>query len=213
MLEIKICGLRREADIEAANRLLPDYVGFVFAPGARQVAPSRAAELRSGLDGRVKPVGVFVNAPAVEVARTARLCGLRAVQLHGEEGADEVRALRALLPEGCEVWRAARVRRAEDIRAAARTGADRLVLDAYSAGANGGTGLRFDWGLLRALPPGAPFFLAGGLTPENAAQAARAALRADSGGGSGLDVSSGVETGGFKDAAKIERFLRAAKEA
>lgn len=216
MLSVKICGLRRREDILAANLLLPEYVGFVFAESKRRVTPEQAAGLRRELDARVGAVGVFVNAPAASVAGAARQCALCAVQLHGGEDGAYIRALRPLLPQGCEIWRAVRVSGSGDIAGLSPEGADRLLLDAYSPAAAGGTGKAFDWGLLAAVPPGIPFLLAGGIAPENAARAARAVTAAALRGAAplprcGIDVSSGVETGGFKDAAKMERLLRAVR--
>lgn len=207
MVKVKLCGLRRMEDIITVNALLPDYAGFIFAPGRRRVSPEEAAALCEALSPAVRAVGVFVDAPAAQAAETARLCGLAAVQLHGGEDAAYVRALRTALPPGCEVWKAARVRAADDVRTAEETGADKLLLDAYSPAAPGGTGERFDWDLLCGYDFQIPFLLAGGLHEGNVAEAIRALAPF------GVDVSSGVETDGVKDAGKMARFIRAAREA
>lgn len=99
-VQVKICGIRREADIHFLNEFLPHYAGFVFAESKRRVTAREAAELIQKLDSRVKPVGVFVNAPPEEVAQTADFCGLLAVQLHGDEDGTYIRRLRTLLPGG-----------------------------------------------------------------------------------------------------------------
>lgn len=209
MVKIKICGLRRAADIEAANALLPDYVGFVFAQSRRKVIPKEAAVLRQTLDGSIGAVGVFVNAEITDVAKTAALCKLCAVQLHGDEDGGFIQALRPMLPEGCEIWKAARISIADDLRAALTLDADRLLFDAFSPDARGGTGQRFDWSLLKSADIRQPFFVAGGITPDNAAEAVAAASGTN--GFCGLDVSGGVETDGYKDYDKMKRLIDAVR--
>lgn len=210
MAKIKICGLRRAEDIAAVNACLPDYAGFVFAPGRRRVTVPEAARLRKWLDARIAAVGVFVDASADEVGAAVGAASLHAVQLHGTEDADYVAALRRLLPRGCEIWKAVRMRGAAsagaEIAAACASGVDRLLLDAFSPAAAGGTGERFDWALLRRCAVGLPFFLAGGLSAGNANEAL--ACRPF-----GLDVSSGVETDGAKDAKKMIAFVQAVRTA
>jgi phosphoribosylanthranilate isomerase len=206
MVEIKICGMRREEDIAAANALLPDYIGFVFAQSRRQVSPRQAQNIVSNLDSRVCAVGVFVGAPLQEVAATAALCNLCAVQLHGGEGADYIKELRPLLPKGCEIWSAARVKSAVDIEAATKVGADRLLLDAFSETGAGGTGKSFDWSLLNSKAITCPFFVAGGLTVGNVLKAIDAAKMV--GKPFGIDVSGGVETDGYKDFDKMAEIIR-----
>lgn len=205
MVEIKICGMRRDEDIAAANELLPDYIGFVFAQSRRRVSPQQAQNLRSNLDGRVGAVGVFVGAPLQEVADAAILCKLCAVQLHGGEGRDYIKNLRPLLPKGCEIWSAARVKTSADIDIVARVGAERLLLDAFSPASAGGTGISFDWGLLRSKAINRPFFVAGGITAENVSKAMDAAKMA--GKPFGIDVSGGVETDGYKDFEKMAEII------
>lgn len=201
-MELKICGIRRKEDVGYLNEAPPTYAGFVFAPGKRQVTAGQAASLRSGLNASIRTVGVFVNAPPEEVARCAAQVGLFAVQLHGDEDDAYLMHLRSMLP-GVELWRAVRVRGAKSILAACKGPADRLVLDTFTPAAYGGTGLAADWDVIRAARAyiSKPFFLAGGLCVENLAAAA--ALRPD-----GFDVSSGVETGGIKDAAKLLGLLK-----
>jgi phosphoribosylanthranilate isomerase len=210
MIAVKICGLRRMEDIKAANALLPDYIGFVFAPSRRKVAPAEAAALRKALDDRIRAVGVFVNAPAHEVAQTAADCRLTAVQLHGDEDGGYIKTLRPLLPVGCAVFKAARVKSADDIAAALVTGADRLLLDAFCDAVRGGTGKSFDWSLLATAPIGSPFFVAGGITPDNVNEAVAAARSAE--GFYGVDVSGGVETDGYKDFEKMKALIDAVRQ-
>ena len=206
---IKICGLGRMEDVGRANRLLPDYVGFVFAQSRRRVTPAVARSLIQGLDPRIAAVGVFVDETVDQVAWTAEACGLRVVQLHGGESEDALRALRERLPSEILVWKALRIKQAQDVtRFVALSGsrlADGWLLDAWHPDQVGGTGEVFDWDLLRTVE--APYLLAGGLTPHNAGLAIRQLHPW------GVDVSSGVETGGRKDGELMTAFVRAVREA
>jgi indole-3-glycerol phosphate synthase/phosphoribosylanthranilate isomerase len=196
---VKICGLTNAGDARAAARAGATHGGLVFAPGSpRRVDLARAAQLRHAVD--LAWVGVFVDERAAQVAALARQLRLSAVQLHGDESLAYVRELRALLPAGCEVWKAIRVHHA--IPELAATGADRLLLDAHHRGARGGTGRRFDWDLLAGRDL-SRVVLAGGLNPRNVVEAA--ALGAPL-----LDVSSGVERApGVKCPALIEELMAA----
>jgi phosphoribosylanthranilate isomerase len=199
MTRVKICGLSREDDIEYANTLLPEYIGFVFADASpRRVSPERAAKLRSRLDPRVAAVGVFADAPAGFIAELLSDGVIDIVQLHGKEDARYIAELKNAC--GAPVVKAlpARADRREYEGAA-----DYLLFDAFRAGAAGGAGERFDWSEIGECA--APFFLAGGLSPENAAGAIAAVSPY------ALDVSSGVETGGYKDFQKMKRFIEAAR--
>ncbi len=200
-MKIKLCGIKRPEDVSLMNEFRPDYVGFVFAGTKRRVSPETAAELAARLDGGIGRVGVFVDEPPESVARTAKIVGLNVVQLHGDETAKDVDALRKLLP-GTEIWKAVRVRDPGSIPAALRLGADLLLLDGFSPGEYGGTGKTADFGLIREARLKAPFFLAGGLNSENISGAVRELSPY------GVDISSGIETGGMKDRRKIERILR-----
>lgn len=194
----KVCGLTRPEDAAAAWAAGATYGGLIFAEESpRCVSLSRARAVRAGAP--LSWVGVFVNAEQDRVLEAARSLELGAVQLHGEESEAYIRELKPRLPEGCELWRAARVRGALP----SRGGADRLLLDAYSAGARGGTGARFDWSALDGVEDKDSIIVAGGITAENAAEAG--AL-----GAFAIDVSSGVESApGQKDAAKIAALFRA----
>ncbi len=209
--KIKICGLKRQEDIAIANRLCPDYVGFVFAGTKRNITKETAAALRAALSPGISSVGVFVNEPAGNIGAMCREGILDLVQLHGDETEDEIAAVKALT--GKPVIRAVRVRTVEDIIAKADTCADYLLFDTYRAGEYGGGGECFCWEELllaekffqekgRTFPP---FFLAGGLTIENAGEAVKS-LRPYA-----LDVSSGIETDGFKDGEKVAGFIAAVR--
>ncbi|MDR1208922.1 MAG: phosphoribosylanthranilate isomerase [Clostridiales bacterium] len=190
-MKIKICGLSRPEDIEYVNASPPDYAGFVFARSRRQVTPERAAELRAGLSDGIVPVGVFRDESAETVAALYESGVIAAVQLHGDEDAEYIRALRALC--GAPVIKAVRVTSAGDAALWDDCGADYLLLDS-----GGGTGTPFDWSLIGSVVT--PYFIAGGVNLGNIDEAA--ALRPF-----GVDVSSGAETGGLKDRGKIRELV------
>lgn len=200
-MKVKLCGVKRPEDVAMMNEFRPDYVGFVFAGEKRRVSPETAAELAARLDGGIGRVGVFVDEEPEAVARTAKLAGLDVVQLHGDESAACVAALRGLLP-GVAVWKAVRVRDKTGIPAALGLGADLLLLDSFSPGEYGGTGKTADFGLIRRARLRVPFFLAGGLNETNLERAVREVSPY------GVDLSSGIETNGVKDRRKIERVMR-----
>jgi phosphoribosylanthranilate isomerase len=200
-VKIKLCGVKRPEDVAFMNEFQPDYVGFVFAGEKHRVSPETASELAALLDGKIGRVGVFVNEPPESIARTVRLVKLDVVQLHGDEGAACVAALRALLP-GVTVWKGVRVRDETSIPAALGLGADLLLLDSFSRSEYGGTGKTADFGLIRRAHLQVPFFLAGGLNETNLRSAVREVSPF------GVDLSSGIETGGLKDRRKIERVMR-----
>lgn len=193
MVKIKLCGLTRRCDIDWANELLPDYVGFVFAGSRRSVTDEQAAQLRNILREDIPAVGVFVDESIDHVAVLVRQGVIQLVQLHGAEDEGYIRELRRAV--SVPVIQAFSVRSSEDIQAAGRSSADFVLLD-HGAG---GTGRAFDWSLAAALDR--PYFLAGGLHPGNAAAAAELRPYA-------VDVSSGIETEGVKDRQKMIEFVR-----
>ena len=200
MTRIKICGLTRPEDVRYVNTAKPDWCGFIlnFPSSRRNVTPEQARALRAGLDPDIRPVGVFVDRPAEEVAALLNSGVISVAQLHGREDDAYISVLRTLAP-GCVVWRAFQLRSQADLAAADASGADLVLLD------NGrGTGQTFEWSLAGSVHR--PFLLAGGLTPESIPRAV-AALRPY-----GLDLSSGVETDGVKDPAKIQAAVTAARE-
>ena len=201
-VKVKICGLRRSEDIDFANRLRPDVVGFVFAAGSRRcVTPEEALALKRRLDCGIVAAGVFVGDAPEAIAAIVAGGAIDAVQLHGPDGDEgRIAALRVLVP-GVSLVRAVKVRSADDLAAAEASSADLVLLDAGA-----GDGVPFDWRLLSEHSFNRPFWLAGGLTPENVAEAIRLARPC------GVDASSGVETGGFKDFAKMQRFIAEARK-
>lgn len=200
-MKIKLCGIKRPEDIAYMNKFRPDYIGFVFAGTRRRITPQTAAALAEKLNKGIRKVGVFVDEPPESIEKTAKLAGLDAVQLHGRESAETIEKLRNLLP-GVEIWKAVRVRDRDSIPDAQKLGADLLLLDSFSASEYGGTGKTADFGLIRQAKPRALYFLAGGLNSENIGAIVREFSPY------GVDISSGIETGGVKDCRKIEQIMR-----
>ncbi|MBW2307344.1 MAG: phosphoribosylanthranilate isomerase [Deltaproteobacteria bacterium] len=201
MVRVKICGITRVEDALEAARCGADALGFVFyPPSPRSVTPDEAESIIRKLPPYVLRVGVFVNAPLDEMERVAGQCRLDALQLH-DTPAWVRRALRAR-------WRiilALSVNQGK-MPEMAEHEADALLLDTYVEGLHGGTGQSFDWLAARAITTDIPIILAGGLTPENVAEAVQVA------GPYGVDVASGVESHpGVKDAEKVSRFITMAK--
>ena len=198
MTKIKFCGLTRAEDIAAANALKPEYIGFVFAPKSkRYVSPQQAALLRAQLNPAIKAVGVFVNEPPEVVARLLNEKLIDIAQLHGQEDAAYLARLRSLTAK--PLWQAFRAENAAGLAAAARSTADMVLLDSGA----GGTGTVFNWKLLQGFPR--PYILAGGLDADNAADAVTRLHPY------AVDVSSGIETAGKKDSAKMAAFAAAVR--
>ena len=198
MTKIKFCGLMRPADAEAANALHPEYVGFVFAAKSRRyISPQTAAALRAQLLPEIRTVGVFVNEAPETVAALLEAGIIDLAQLHGQEDERYLTRLRALTPK--PLIQAFRVESEADLAAAAKSGADWVLLDSGA----GGTGTAFDWNLLQDFER--PYFLAGGLDAGNAGQAVRM-LKPYA-----VDVSSGIETDGKKDKNKMAAFAAAVR--
>ena len=193
MTKIKLCGLSRKEDILCANELLPDYIGFVFAKGSRRyVSSDDAKRLRELADSRIKTVGVFVDAPEEEVAALVREGIIDIVQLHGGEDREYIERIRCLGAK--EIIKSFNISGSRDVEAAKATSADVILLDSGQGG-----GLVFNWEFIGDLRR--PYFLAGGLDCDNVAKAI-ATLSPY-----GVDVSSGIETGGIKDPDKMRRFV------
>ncbi|MCH5184128.1 MAG: phosphoribosylanthranilate isomerase [Oscillospiraceae bacterium] len=198
MTKIKLCGLSRPCDLEVANRLQPEYVGFVFAPKSRRyVTDERAAELKNLLAPGIRAVGVFVNEAPERVAGLLNGGLIHMAQLHGRENEDYIRQLRALTDK--PLIQAFRVETETDLTNAEGSTADHILLDSGA-----GTGKAFDWKLIRNLQR--PYFLAGGLSPDNVGQAIRTLHPF------AVDVSSGIETDGAKDQEKMAAFVAAVRE-
>ena len=199
MTQVKICGMRRPEDIRHVNRLRPEMIGFVFwKPSKRYVSPDEAAKLRSILDNGITPVGVFVDEDPKVVADIATNGTIDMIQLHGSEDEEYIHGLRKLTD--APIIRTFCVRSEEDLVKASGSSADMVLLD------NGkGTGQTFDWTLMKDL--GRDFILSGGLSESNVGDAVRRFHPF------AVDVSSAVETDGFKDRSKMERFIDAVRSA
>ena len=199
-MKLKFCGLTREADIRAANETRPDYIGFVFAESRRRVTDEQAARLRALLSPGIQAVGVFVNDDPTHIALLANRGVIDLIQLHGSESAAYIQRLRTMT--AAPIICALRVGKQTDIKRAESNLVDFLLLDTYTKDAYGGSGRTFDWSLIGAV--GKPYFLAGGLNESNIPRAMRT-------GAYGLDLSSGIETDGVKDAEKMRRVAALVK--
>lgn len=193
MTKIKICGLSRPEDIIAVNQARPDYIGFVFAKSRRQVTQEKAEQLKKLLHPSIKVVGVFVNEEIDGIIKICMNNTIDIIQLHGDENDNYIKELR----KSCSlpVIKAVRVRNPEDIKRAESFTCDDLLLDAYTEHEYGGSGISFDWSMVKKISK--PYLLAGGIHSGNILDAIRICNPY------GLDVSSGVETDGLKDINKI----------
>lgn len=214
MTMVKIDGISRIEDARVVAGAGADFLGMVFAESPRQVSPETARGIVGLLDGipqRPLIVGVFVNTEAPEVNRIADYCGLDMVQLSGDESWEYcrdidlpvIKVIHVSGHEGIELV-LEEISRGESV-----LGADGFtcLLDTWVKGSYGGTGKKFDWELAREVGQRRPVIIAGGLNAENVGEAIKTARPW------GVDVSSGVETGGSKDIARIEAFVRAVRRA
>jgi phosphoribosylanthranilate isomerase len=216
---VKICGLQSVEVLKSMVNLNIDYIGFVFAESKRRIDPEQAVELVKALgewkSDRPRSVGVFVNPDIDQLQKVMDLAPLDVIQLHGQESPDFCASVKERF--GTSVIKALPIQGGADNAAA---GAERLdpygghvdafLLDTYDPCYGGGSGRTFAWEAIpayheRAGMYGVPLFIAGGLTPDNASDLVSAY------GPEGLDVSSGVETDGVKDIAKITAFVERVK--
>ena len=227
MIRVKFCGIRRTKDIEAVNRLQPDFAGFVFAKSKRQVTKGQAAALKELLDPGIKTIAVLVNMPAEEAAVLANTGIADFLQLHGDEDAAYIAKLRMLTTAkiikairlrngGCPVQGGGKEAGAsvntENARLLAEASqADYYLFDTFLPDAYGGTGKTFALSLLKSLSIDKPFFLAGGLDAGNVAEIIGQVQRDAKLFPFlfGADVSGGIETDGVKDPIKMEAFMKA----
>ncbi len=192
MAKIKICGLCRTEDIEYANTVFPDYIGFIFALNrARTVSMQEALVLKSKLRSEIIPVGVFLNQDMEYIKAIADKKIIEAIQLHGSEDENFILNLKKQLK--LPIIKAFSITCKEDVEKACSSSADYIMLDNKSPG----SGQSFDWTLIKGM--NRPFFLAGGLSAENIKEALTIEPYA-------VDVSSGVETNGKKDLSKMKAF-------
>ena len=198
MSKIKLCGLSRKCDIEWANALKPEYIGFVFwSKSKRNVPPEKAKELKDLLSPDIKAVGVFVDEPIENVAELLNDNIIDIAQLHGGEDEEYIKKLRTL--SGKPIIKAFLLKSEIDAERAEKSTADYILVDSGT-----GTGKSFDWELLKNISR--PYFLAGGLCCENISQAITALDPY------AVDVSSGIETNGCKDKNKMAAFVAAVRK-
>ncbi len=203
MVKVKICGITNLGDARVAADAGADAIGLVFAESPRRVSVERAKEIAAALPQDILKVGVFVDAGPEEVLRIAREVGLDYAQLHGDEPPEAVAEIRG---GGVGVMKALRVRNAEALAVIEQYGADLFLLDAWSAKARGGTGVRFDWELAKSLIGRDNIVVSGGLDPENVREAIEYFEPY------GVDASSSLEERpGKKSGERVRRFVGAAK--
>lgn len=197
---VKICGITSIEVAEAARDYGADLIGFVFAESRRRIEVEVAEKIANTVKN-VGKVGVFVNTPLAEVQEIAKKCKLDFVQLHGEESPEYCRLVRY------PVIKAIRVGEQFDPQSLANYDVDWVLFDSLVPGQQGGTGIPFDWHKAKAIRTQIkiPLLIAGGLTPDNVAEAIRTLSP------QGIDVSGGVETDGQKDIEKIKQFLLATR--
>ena len=192
-MKVKMCGLYRPEDIDYANEVQPDYVGFVFYPKShRVVTKEQAAEYRKKLSHGIRTVGVFVNEDPKTIIELLEEGILDVAQLHGDETEEDIQYLQAVC--GKPVIKAVKVRDRYDVEAWLDSSADYLLFD------NGmGTGQALDWSVLGGIDR--EFFLAGGLQSENLTEAMEVVRPY------ALDISSGIESNRKKDQEKMRRIM------
>ena len=201
MSRIKICGMQRIEDIEIVNELLPDYVGFIMSVQnkfRRQVTVENAKALSQKLNPDIKAVGVFVDEPVEFIRNICSEGIIDLVQLHGHEDNDYINALAKNVK--IPIIKAVRVKNANDITEAENLDCDYLLLDTAYKDKIGGGGQRFNWNLIPK-NVSKPFFLAGGLSAENIKQAIKTVNPY------AVDLSSSVETDGYKDREKVREVI------
>lgn len=197
---VKICGITSEEDALLAVAMGADAIGFVFAPSSRQVAAGHVRDIVRRLPPEVLTVGVFRDESPQRVVEIVNTVGLRAAQLHGHETVEHTRLVRSKVPFVIKGFPAGdpALERADEF------GGDAILIDSHAPG----SGEMFDWSLAEGAPSNRRVILAGGLTPENVAEAIERVKPW------GVDVSTGVEDGpGRKDARKVREFVRNARAA
>ncbi|HUX47579.1 MAG TPA: phosphoribosylanthranilate isomerase [Dehalococcoidia bacterium] len=213
MTRVKICGIRDKNHALAAVEAGADFIGLVFAPSKRQVTPTQACEIASAVkksSDATKVVGVFVNAPASQVNEIADFCALDCVQLSGDESWEYCREVVEPVIKAIRIGQQSPA----ELCAELSTGGKLLpsqrfiaLLDSQVEGKYGGTGESFNWNLAQQVAKRFPVIIAGGLDPKNVARLIETVRPW------GVDVSSGVETGGVKDIAKIRMFIEEVRKA
>lgn len=201
MSKIKICGLKSENDIKIVNKYGPDYVGFILAPSKRQVNYEVAKKLKALLNPSILAVGVFVNESLEVIGQYAEDKVIDVIQLHGDESLEMIKKLKQQV--SIPVIKAMRIKDEKQLKYLLpfiqEVTADYLLFDTYQEGLYGGSGKSFDWKLLDVVKRA--YFLAGGIGLHNIEEACKWKPFA-------IDVSSGVETNGVKDAIKVSELIQ-----
>jgi phosphoribosylanthranilate isomerase len=197
MVKVKICGITNYDDAAAAFDMGADLLGFNFYPKSpRYLTPEDAAAIINRLPAIIDTAGVFVNSSFEEIRRIMDVCSLNWVQLHGDESPEFCKSLNSV---DVKTMKALRVKDETDIKKAEKFFTDAILLDAFHPERYGGTGLTFDWNIVGHI--GKRVFLAGGINPDNAADAVELGVY-------GIDVCSGVEAEpGKKDHKKMKKLF------
>jgi phosphoribosylanthranilate isomerase len=213
MTRVKICGITDKSQALAAVEAGADFIGLVLAPSKRQVIPTKAYEIASAVKkttNATKVVGVFVNAPVFQVNEVADFCALDVVQLSGNESWEYCREVVNPVIKAVRISQQSAEELCTELSTASRLLAGRrfiTLLDSQVEGKYGGTGESFDWNLAQEVAKSFPVIIAGGLDTNNVVRLIERVAPW------GVDVSSGVETKGVKDLAKIKAFIAAVRKA
>lgn len=195
MTKIKMCGLSRQCDIDYANQLMPEYIGFVFVENSKRYAsPKKAFELRNNLNSKIISVGVFVDADINFISEIVKQKTIDMVQLHGSENDEYIRNLRKLI--SIPIIQAFTIKTKEDINKAKKSSAEYILFDSGK-----GSGKTFNHSLIKDI--NRDYFLAGGITIENIKQVTEKFKPY------AIDASSSLETNGYKDFYKMRAFADA----
>lgn len=201
-MKVKMCGMRRIEDIAYANEVRPDAIGYIFfKKSKRYVTGEQAGKLDHNLDQTIQSVGVFVNETIENIIKIAKEVPLDVIQLHGDEDLDYIKDLKAKtqLP----IWKAVRVKDTKDIKKAEQLPVEYLLLDTFTEEKDmyGGTGKVMNYDLIPKEGISKPFFIAGGLHSKNIKEITEKVHPY------GIDISSGIETDGYKDLTKMKEIM------
>ena len=202
-MKVKMCGMRRKEDIAYANEVKPDAVGYIFFPKSkRYVTGQQAKEFDQDLDQDILSVGVFVNETIEKVIEIANQVPLDVIQLHGDEDHTYIEQLKQQTDK--EIWKVVRVKDTNDIKEAEKLPVDKLLLDTFTEEKDmyGGTGKVMNYNLIPKEEISKPFFIAGGLHSNNIKEIIKKVHPY------GIDISSGIETDGYKDLKKMKEIMQ-----
>ncbi|MCL2721775.1 MAG: phosphoribosylanthranilate isomerase [Treponema sp.] len=205
-MQIKICGLFRDEDIDFVNEARPDYAGFVFAASSRQVSAVLAQYLRFRLANEITPVGVFVNAPIAQIVELYRNNIISIAQLHGNEDESYINQLKKLSEVNIRQTKIPAIKVIKTLFPNSGLWSKNIPSNAdyYMIDSGSGSGKTFNWDILKSIKFSKPWFLAGGIDLKNINKAMMHKPFA-------IDVSSGAETDGIKDRQKILDLTAAVK--